>query len=123
MSPWRSTMVAAVSSRYPLPMSGETQLLLMVAGVHLLGLVCVGMLMIPVLRDSPGSPPSDSGSDDGWGRGPRRPPMPPEPPRGGVPLPDAVPAKVRLRDHRRLADHLPPRERRPAREPERTPIR
>jgi hypothetical protein len=105
-------------------MSGEAQLLLMVAGMHLLGLGCVAMLMIPALRDSPDSPPSsDSGSDDGWGRGPRRPPKPPEPPTGGIPLPDAVPARVRLRDHEKLGDLLPPRERRPAREPERTPIR
>jgi hypothetical protein len=105
-------------------MSGEAQLLLMVAGMHLLGLGCVAMLMIPALRDSPDSPPSsDSGSDAGWGRGPRRPPKPPEPPTGGIPLPDAVPARVRLRDHEKLGDLLPPRERRPAREPERTPIR
>ena len=105
-------------------MSGETQLLLMVAGVHLLGLACVAMLMLPALRDGPGgsSSSSDSGSDEGWGKGPRRPPKPPDPPQGGIPLPDAVPARVRLRDHRRLADQLPRRQRRPAREPERTPI-
>ncbi len=105
-------------------MSGEAQLLLIVAGVHLLGLACVGILMIPALRDVPEPPgsSSDSGSDEGWGRGPRRPPKPPEPPRGGIPLPDAVPARVRLRDHDKLGDHLPQRERRPAREPERHPV-
>jgi hypothetical protein len=83
------------------------------------------MLMIPALRDSPGAPPSssDSGSDEGWGRGPRRPPKQPDPPRGGIPLSEASPARVRLRDHRRLADQLPKRERRPAHEPERTPVR
>jgi hypothetical protein len=105
-------------------MSGEAQLLLMVAGMHLLGLGCVAMLMIPALRDTPDSPPSsDSGSDEGWGRGRPRPPKPPEPPRGGIPLPDAVPARVRLRDHQKLGDLLPPRERRPVKEPERKPIR
>src|SRR5690242_13618557 len=105
-------------------MSGETQLLLMVAGVHLLGLACVAILLLPALRDSPGTPPpSDSGSDDGWGRGPRQPPKPSSPPGGGIPLPDAVAARVRLRDHARLADHRPRPERRPAREPERAPVR
>ncbi len=98
--------------------------MLMIAGVHLLGLACVALLMIPALRDAPSSSwGSDQGSDDGWGRGPKRPPQPPEPPRGGLPLPDAQPANVRLRDHRRLGDHLPPRERRPAREPQRQPAR
>jgi hypothetical protein len=99
--------------------------MLIIAGVHLLGLACVAVLMIPALRDGPGTPPwwSDSGSDEGWGRGPQSPPKPPEPPRGGIPLPDAVPARVRLRDHRRLADLLPARERRPAREPAREPVR
>jgi hypothetical protein len=104
-------------------MSGEAQLLLMIAGVHLLGLACVAVLIIPALRDGPGPSSSDSGTDEGWGRGPRQPPKPPEPPRGGIPLPDAAPARVRLRDHRRLSDYRGRRERRPAREPTRTPVR
>jgi hypothetical protein len=106
-------------------MSGESQLVLMIAGVHLLGLACVAALLIPALRDTPSPPPrpSDPESDDGWGRGPRRPPRPPEPPRGGIPLLDAEPARVRLRDHRKLSDSLPARERRPAREPDRHPVR
>jgi hypothetical protein len=106
-------------------MSGDAQLLLMIAGVHALGLACVAVLMIPALRDGPDSPPqsSDSGSDEGWGRGPRQPPKPPDSPTGGIPLPDATPARVRLRDHKRLADLQPPRERRPAREPARSPVR
>jgi hypothetical protein len=106
-------------------MSGDAQLMLMIAGVHFLALVCVAMLMIPLLRDGNWTPRwgSDSDSDDGWGRGPRQPPSRPEPPRGGIPLPDAVPARVRLRDHGSLADQRPRRDRRPAREPERTPVR
>lgn len=106
-------------------MSGDVQLMLMIAGVHALGLACVAVLMLPALREPPDSPPRSSGSDsdEGWGRGPRNPPKPPEPPRGGIPLPDAIPARVRLRDHRRLADILPPRERRPVREPSRRPVR
>jgi hypothetical protein len=105
-------------------MSGDAQLMLMIAGMHLLGLVCAAVLIIPALRDDPGLPPrrSDPGSDDGWGRGPGNPP-PPKPPRGGIPLPDAEPAGIRLRDHRKLGDGLPKRDRRPAREPDRTPVR
>ena len=106
-------------------MSGDAQLMLMIAGLHLLGLVCAAVLILPALRDTPDVPPRrpDSGPDDGWGRGPGGPPKPPDPPRGGIPLLDADPARIRLRDHRKLPDVLPRRERRPAREPDRTPVR
>ena len=106
-------------------MSGDAQLMLMIAGMHLLGLICAAVLIIPALRDSPDFPPNrpDPGSDDGWGRGPGGPPKPPEPPRGGIPLLDADPASIRLRDHHKLGDRLPKRDRRPAREPERAPAR
>jgi hypothetical protein len=104
-------------------MSGDVELMLMIAGMHLLGLVCAAALILPALRGGPDLPPRpDRGSDDGWGHGPPRPPTrPSDVPRGGLPLPDAEPASVRLRDQRRLADLLPRRERRPAREPERAP--
>ncbi len=105
-------------------MSGEAQLLLMIAGVHLLGLACVALLMIPALRDGPDPPNSaDGGSDDGWGNYPRQPKNPSDVPGGGLPLPDAEPARIRLRDHQRLRDKLPPHERRPTREPTRKPVR
>lgn len=106
-------------------MSGEYQLLLMVAGMHVLGLAGVAVLVVLALRqdaerDRRGS---DRGSDDGWGNKPRRPPEPSDRPWGGVPLPNAKPASVRLRDGRKLPERLPPPERRPTREPERTPVR
>jgi hypothetical protein len=105
-------------------MSGDAQLMLMIAGMHLLGLLCAVALILPALRDRPEAPPgSDGGSDGGGGRGPSHPLAPPTGPGGGLPLPDAAPAHVRLRDHRRLADHQPHRERRPAREPDREPVR
>ena len=105
-------------------MSGDAQLMLMIAGMHLLGLVCAAALLLPALRDRPdGRPGSDGGSGGGGGRGPSHPLAPTTRPGGGLPLPDADPARVRLRDHRRLTDSLPRRERRPAREPERTPVR
>jgi hypothetical protein len=105
-------------------MSEGVQLVLWIAGVHLIGFVCVVVLMLPALReDSDGSNgPWDEG-DDGWGRDPGTPPIPPAPPRGGIPLPDAVPAAVRLRQPGRLGDQLPARERRPTREPARRPVR
>lgn len=105
-------------------MSGDVELMLMVAGMHLLGLVCAAILILPALRTGPELPPrTDRDSDDGWGHGPRRPAAPSGSPRGGLPLPDAEPATVRLRDHRRLGDLLPHRDRRPAREPVREPVR
>src|SRR5438552_15830339 len=103
-------------------MTGDVQLLLWIAGVHLLGLGCVAVLLIPALKD--GSSPnrrSEGESDDGWGRGPKAPPQPPKPPRGGIPLPDADPARIRVRESGRLADHLPHRHRRPAPEPAPSP--
>ena len=96
--------------------------MLMIAGVHLLGLACVVVLMIPAIRDGDGwSQRPDSGSDDGWGNDRHQPSGPTRLPGGGLPLPDAQPARVRLREHGRLHERLPARERRPAREPERRP--
>ena len=105
-------------------MSAGVQLTVMIAGLHLVALLFAVALLLPALRESPDLPPrSDPGSDDGGGRGPRRPPRSPDGPRGGLPLPDAVPARTRLRDHRRLGDYHPGPERRPAREPDRRPVR
>lgn len=106
-------------------MSGEYQLLLVIAGMHLLGLVGLAVLIALALRQDTERDRSetDRGSDDGWGNKPRRPPEPSDRPWGGMPLPDAAPAGVRLRDDSKLGDRLPRPERRPAREPERTPVR
>lgn len=106
-------------------MSGGVDLMLMIAGVHLLALGCVAVLMVPALRDSQdySSRRSDSDSDEGWGNDRDRPDDPKGLPGGGLPLPDALPARLRLRDHRRLHERKPRRERRPAREPIREPAR
>ncbi|HEY3725697.1 MAG TPA: hypothetical protein VGL51_00895 [Solirubrobacteraceae bacterium] len=106
-------------------MTGNAQVLLWIAGVHLLGLGCVAVLLIPALKDNPGTPKrrQEGENDEGWGRGPKTPPKPPSPPRGGIPLRDAAPARVRLREHGRLAERLPNRQRRPAREPAHRPVR
>ena len=106
-------------------MSEGVQLVLWIAGVHLIGFLCVAVLMLPALRDDPGGTGGSqfTDEDEGWGRGPKLPPTRPEPPRGGIPLPDAAPAGVRLREHGRLGDRQSPRERRPVREPARRPAR
>lgn len=98
------------------------------AAVQLLLLVTI--LLAPVLLprrflypSDGGSAADDSDTEGGGGRGPQSgPPKPPDTPRGGLPLPDAQPTRVRLRDHARPA-LTPQRPRRSAREPERAPER
>lgn len=96
--------------------------LLPVENVHALSAALV-LLAIPTLMFVPallyrnsGYPPSSGEDDGGGGPGPDPPPSRPTPPRGGIPLPDARPARARIRDHNRpkLTDR---RLRRPAREP------
>jgi hypothetical protein len=85
-------------------------------------LVVVGLILGLHGSSRPG--PSDQNPGDGWGKGPQGPkPHGPKHPRGGIPLDDAAPARVRLRGHGRLADLMPRRGRRSSREPERAPAR
>ncbi len=108
-----ATLFATPGLKGGIQMSGLVSILIVVAMV-LLGLILYR-------RSSPG--PSDPNPGDGW-RGPPPPDSPqPDRPRGGIPLDDAVTARVRLRGPGRLADRLPARDRRPAREPERAPAR
>jgi hypothetical protein len=58
-----------------------------------------------------------------WPGGDDDPPTPPPGPRDGLPMRDAEPSKVRLRQPGRLSDAHPRPARRPAREPERAPAR
>ena len=104
-------------------MSSAAQLVLMIGGMHVLGLACALALIIPALRDQPEPPQPPSDGSDGGGGLHRPTPDAPMRPRGGIPLPDAQPAGIRLRGPGRLADKRPARERRPAREPERSPAR
>jgi hypothetical protein len=102
-----------------------------VGGFDLLGLVylvvVLAVLFLPLLLGRSSSPPGppEPGSDDGGGGSPPRPPKIPSSPSGGIPLPDAQPARVRLRDRGQLADRLPARQRRPSPHPdrERVPMR
>lgn len=90
-------------------------------------LIAVGVALTGLMLLRHGGPrpgPSDPNPDDGWGKGPRGPePHGPKHPRGGIPLNDAAPARVRLRSAGRLADLVPRPARRPAREPDRAPSR
>lgn len=103
-------------------MADETLLVALLGGLHLLGFGFAALLLWPCLRDESvarlAAPPEE---DDGGGEGngnDRLRPVPPRGPRpGGIPLPDAAPARIRLRDGRRLADLLPRVERRPAHAP------
>lgn len=98
-------------------MGEETLVVVIFGSLHLVGLGLGMVLLLPLLREetvAPWAPPQED--DDGGGGGNDR--VLPDPPRGpssgGLPLPDAVPARVRLRSGERLADHVAPRERRPA---------
>jgi hypothetical protein len=88
-------------------------------------LIALALVVTLIQRSWKTSPPdADPGEGPGWGRGPRRPrPDSPSGPRGGIPLDDAIPARVRLRGHARLADMRPSQPRRRVLEPQRRPVR
>ena len=96
-------------------MSGPFLALLLTAVVHLVGMVVLIALMgrdiLDVFRMNPG--------DDGRGGEPGDPdPVAPEPDGdGGLPLPDAAQAPVRLREPGRIAERYERRPRRPEHEP------
>ena len=102
-------------------MADETLLVALLGGLHLLGFVFAALLLLPCLREESVRRRGASGEDDGGGRGGGsdrlRPARPRGPKPGGIPLPDAVPARVRLRDGRRLAELLPHAKRRPSHAP------
>ncbi|MDQ6804993.1 MAG: hypothetical protein M3065_08475, partial [Actinomycetota bacterium] len=85
-------------------MVGVGQVILLVIGMHLLALACAAVLIVHAAKTAPrvGWRSSEGGSDDGPGSDRRGPRTSPRLPGGGLPLPDAQPARVRLRDHRRL---------------------
>jgi hypothetical protein len=112
-------------------MGDETLLVALLGGLHLLGFGFAALMLLPLLRDERIVPVARGEEDeDGGGGSDRLGPPPPLGPRGGwgpsLPLPNAVPARVRLREPARLADLLPtpPRRRRehaPAPSPTRSP--
>jgi len=102
----------------------DVELLALFAALHLIGMGLAASLLVMFMRSSSvraWSPPDeDSGNGGGSDRiGPRRPS--PSPDGGGIPLADAVPARVRMRGPERLADRLPGVQRRPGHSPEPAP--
>jgi hypothetical protein len=103
-------------------MDPDRELMLIFGGLHLVSLLLGGVLFVMFLRSDTTKawePHDDDDQDDGGGGGGNdRVQVGPKPrPTGGVPLPDAVPARVRLRGHETLKDLRPAPERRPSREP------
>ena len=108
-------------------MPADVKLVALFAGLHLLGLILVCVMLVLFFRsDAARSWPSGEEEGDGGGGGGNDRVRPRDwggPRGGGLPLPDAIPARVRLRDHRRLADLVPRPARRGAPEPVRAPRR
>jgi hypothetical protein len=101
-------------------MSADAELLLLFGGLHLFGLILAGIMFVLFLRSDPTDSQfrPDEGDDGGGGGSDRERPRTPEGPGdGGLPLPDAVQARIRLREARRLADLHPKPPRRPEHEP------
>ncbi len=101
-------------------MPADVKLVALFAGLHLLGLILVCVMLVLFFRSdaTTWSPGDEEGDGGGGGGNDRVRPRDSGGPRGGgLPLPDAVPARVRLRDHRRLADLIPRPARRASPEP------
>ena len=101
------------------------ELMVLFGVLHLIGLGLAAFLLIMFVRSEATqswAPPDDEGGDGG-GNDRVRPRRPPGTDPGGLPLPDAVAARVRLREPARLGDVLPGPERRPAHPPRRAPDR
>jgi hypothetical protein len=100
-------------------MSPDEELLLIFGALHLVALALGVVLFVMFLRSDSTEGRHDGEEDEGGGGGgsDRISDRPKTSPSGGVPLPDAEPAPVRLRGHQRSGDLRPRRERRPAIEP------
>jgi hypothetical protein len=87
-------------------MSPDEEFVVIFGALHLIALALGIVLFVMFLRSEsnpPFQPPDDDESDGGGNdRLPDRPPK--SSPSGGLPLPDAEPAPVRLRSHERLSD-------------------
>jgi hypothetical protein len=106
-------------------MARDEELMLIFGALHLIALGLGTILFVMFLKSDSGdggTPPEED--DSGGGGNDRLGDRPPKTsPSGGLPLPDAEPAPVRLRAPGRLADLLPRRERRRVAEPEPAPGR
>jgi hypothetical protein len=101
----------------------DAKLIMLFAVLHLVGMGLAGVLLVMFMRsDTTTAWPRHDDDGGGGGGNDRVPPRaPPGPDGGGLPLDDARPARVRLREPGRLADRLPTPPRRPAHAPQRAP--
>jgi hypothetical protein len=109
-------------------MTPDEELMVIFGALHVVALVLGVILFMMFLRSDSTSSWKPPEEDEGGGGGgnDRLPTSKPKPrPTGGVPLPDADPARTRLRDHSKLRDAYPRTLRRPAHPytPQRTPAR
>ncbi|HEY4280597.1 MAG TPA: hypothetical protein VGM91_20425 [Conexibacter sp.] len=107
-------------------MDEDTLVLVIFGGLHLVGFAFAAILLYPLMREeraAPWTPPEEDDNGGGNDRVSPRAPRPPSP--GGLPLPDAIPAGIRLRGPERLGDLAPRPARRPAHTPtpQRVPVR
>ena len=95
-------------------MAPDDGLIVIFASLHLAALVLGGLLFAMFLRTDAhsGSREPEDEDDSGGGGNDRVGGSPKSSPSGGIPLPDAVPAPIRLRGPGRLADLRPRRTRR-----------
>src|SRR3954462_6822107 len=94
-------------------MSPDEELMLIFGSLHLVALALGALLFVMFLRSdgSGGTEPPEE--DEGGGGGSDRiSDTPKTSPSGGIPLPDAEPAPVRLRGQPRISAVIHPRERR-----------
>src|SRR3954465_1371185 len=95
-------------------MSPDEELMLIFGALHLVALALGALLFVMFLRsdNAGGNEPPEEDEGGGGGGSDRISDTPKTSPSGGIPLPDAEPAPVRLRGHERLADLRPRPERR-----------
>ena len=100
-------------------MSPDEELMLIFGALHLVALALGVLLFVLFLRSDTFEGRNGPEEDEGGGGGgsDRISDRPKVSPSGGIPLPDAEPAPVRLRGHERLADLRPRPERRRVSEP------
>jgi hypothetical protein len=97
----------------------DEELVVIFGALHVVALAFGVLLFVLFLRSDSrdGSNPSDEDEGGGGGGSDRISDRPKTSPSGGIPLPDAEPAPVRLRGHQRLADLRPRPARRRVAEP------
>ena len=100
-------------------MGTDAKLILLFAVLHLVGMGLAGVLLVMFMRsDTMTAWPRRDDDGGGGGGNDRVPPgAPPGPSGGRLPLEDARPARVRLREPGRLADRVARPRRRPAHTP------